>query len=73
MIGPRTPGEPGVTSRQTGLGPQKRLFIILCIAMAVWISALVTMYFTTVYPQRRTPTPVQRENDLNDHGATTMG
>jgi len=84
MIGRQTPGNPGITPgstpgispgitpRQTGLGPQKRLFIILCIAMAVWICALVTMYFTTVWPERHGGMPVQRENDVDDHQPTTL-
>jgi hypothetical protein len=73
MIGRQTRGDPGITPVITGLGPHKRLFVILCIAMGLWICALVTMYFTTVWPQRHGGTLVPRENDVNDHGATTMG
>ena len=56
----------------TGLRPQKRLFVILCIVMALWIAALVIMFYTTVWPQLHQHTPLPRENDLNDHQATTM-
>jgi hypothetical protein len=54
------------------LRPQKRLFMILAIVMALWICALVTMYCTTVWPQRHSPTPLPRENDVDDHHPTTM-
>jgi hypothetical protein len=62
------PGQQG----PIGLHPQKRLFIILCIVMVLWIAALLTMYFTTVFPQRHTPTPLPREHDVDDHAPTTM-
>jgi hypothetical protein len=52
--------------------PQKRSFVILCIIMALWIAGLVTMYFTTVWPQRHSPTPLPRENDVDDHHPTTL-
>jgi hypothetical protein len=61
-----------IGQRVTGLMPRKRLFIILCIAMALWIAGLVTMYFTTVWPQRHAPTPLPRENDVNENRPTTM-
>jgi hypothetical protein len=53
-----------------GLRPQKRLFIVLSIVMALWIATLVIMYFTTVWPKRHA-TP-SRENDVEDHQPTTM-
>jgi hypothetical protein len=46
--------------------------MILAIVMALWICALVTMYCTTVWPQRHSPTPLPRENDVDDHHPTTM-
>jgi hypothetical protein len=58
--------------RATGLRPQKRIFVVLCIVMALWISGLVTMYFTTVLPQRHSPTAAPHENDVDDHRPTTM-
>jgi hypothetical protein len=57
--------------RAIALRPRKRWFIILSIVMAVWIGALVTMYFTTVWPQRHSSTP-PREKDVDDHRPTTM-
>ena len=52
------------------LRPQKRLFIVMGIAMLLWIGALLTMYFTTVWPQRHSPAP--HEIDVDDHHPTTM-
>ena len=72
MSGSRPPAQPGITPLQTGLKPQKRLFVILAIVMALWISALVTMYFTTVWPKRHSGDSVPRENDAGDHHPTTM-
>jgi hypothetical protein len=56
----------------TGLRPQKRLFIVLCMVMAAWIAAMVIMFFTTVAPQLHQRNALPRENDLNDHQPTTM-
>ena len=72
MSGPRPPAQPGITPLQTGLKPQKRWFIILAIVMAVWIGALVTMYFTTVWPKRHSGDSIPREHDVDDHHPTTM-
>ncbi len=74
MSGDPQTGTPltGHATSVTGLRPQKRLFIILSIIMAMWIAALVVMYFTTVYPQRHAPTPLPHENDVDDHQPTTM-
>ena len=55
-----------------GFKPQKRLFLILCVCMTLWIAALLTMYFTTVWPQRHAGTPLPREKDVDDHRATTL-
>jgi len=55
-----------------GLKPQRPLFILLSVVMALWMCALVTMYLTTVWPQRHTPAPLQRENELNGSRSTTM-
>ena len=34
------------------LAPRPRLFKILCLVYAVWMVALLVMYFWTVYPVR---------------------
>ena len=34
------------------LKPRPKLFVGLCIAFALWIALLITLYFTTVYPHR---------------------
>jgi len=34
------------------LGTKKRLLILTSIAFALWISAMLAMYFKTVYPLR---------------------
>ena len=72
MSGHRPPVKPGITPLKTGLKPQKRLFVVLAIVMAVWISALLAMYFTTVWPKRHSPDSIPRENDVDDHHPTTM-
>ena len=59
----RVAGAPPIDPGEIKLRPQKRLFIILSIIMALWIVALVTMYFTTVWPQRHAPAPLPRENE----------
>ena len=44
------------------LKPRPRLFATLCICFALWIGALLWLYFKTVYPQRHgiNPTPPGR-------------
>ena len=32
--------------------PHRRVFILLCVILAVWVGVLLVMYFKTVYPQR---------------------
>ena len=34
------------------LKPRPRLFVALCLAFALWIAVLITLYVTTVYPHR---------------------
>lgn len=34
------------------LRPRPRLFAILCVIFALWIAALLILYFITVYPRR---------------------
>jgi hypothetical protein len=34
------------------LKPRPRLFVFLCIVYAVWMIALLVLYFKTVYPRR---------------------
>lgn len=41
------------------LEPRKKLFTVLCVVFGVWVAMLITLYATTVYPQRHgkaTPT-----------------
>ncbi len=37
------------------LKPRPRLLLITSIIMALWIAALIVMYFTTVFPARHRP------------------
>ena len=37
------------------LQPRRKLFGALMALFALWVAALVVMYFTTVYPNRTTP------------------
>jgi hypothetical protein len=39
------------------LKPRPKLFLILCIAFAVWLAALIVLYFTSVYPLRHPAKP----------------
>ena len=39
-------------TNETPIKPRRGLLIVLSIALALWIAAMVVMYFTTVYPQR---------------------
>jgi hypothetical protein len=32
-----------------------RLFVSLCVIFALWMAALLVLYFTTVYPRRHPP------------------
>jgi hypothetical protein len=32
--------------------PRRGLLIVMSIAFAVWVAAMLAMYFTTVYPER---------------------
>ncbi|MGA3065599.1 MAG: hypothetical protein ABSF29_02000 [Tepidisphaeraceae bacterium] len=41
------------------LRPRPRLFKSLCIAYAIWIIALLVLYFTTVYPLRHPSSATQ--------------
>jgi hypothetical protein len=37
------------------LKPRPRLFVALCAIFALWVGALLLMYFKTVYPSRHRP------------------
>jgi hypothetical protein len=37
------------------LAPRPRLFLFLSGLFAIWMSALLVLYFTTVYPRRHQP------------------
>jgi uncharacterized protein involved in exopolysaccharide biosynthesis len=39
-------------TNETPIKPRRGLLIVLSIVLALWIAAMVVMYFTTVYPQR---------------------
>ena len=39
-------------TNETPIKPRRGLLIVLSILLALWIAAMVVMYFTTVYPQR---------------------
>ncbi|HEY7089433.1 MAG TPA: hypothetical protein VH518_15150 [Tepidisphaeraceae bacterium] len=41
------------------LTPRPKLFILLVLIFAAWIAALLTMYFTSVYPERHHPPVTQ--------------
>lgn len=43
----RTPLEP------RPLKPQRKWFIVLMVVFAMWVAALLVMYFATVYPNRK--------------------
>jgi hypothetical protein len=47
------------STNETPIKPRRGLLIVLSIVLALWIAAMVVMYFTTVYPQRHPakPTP----------------
>jgi hypothetical protein len=39
--------------------PRRKLFAVLMIVFALWVAALVVMYFTTVYPNPGVRTDVE--------------
>jgi hypothetical protein len=41
-----------MTAGTPGAGRQKMLLVATSVAFALWIAAMLAMYFTTVYPQR---------------------
>jgi len=45
-----------MTGDNQAAGRQKMLLAITSIAFALWIAAMLAMYFTTVYPQRHPAT-----------------
>ncbi len=61
---PPTPAPPGAASSayssptfeaKPPLNPHPTLFKLLCLIFALWVAALVGLYFKTVYPLRHTP------------------
>ena len=47
--------------------PRRRLFLVLMIGFVLWVTGLLVMYFTTVYPTRGRPRPdggLARPRDL---------
>jgi hypothetical protein len=46
------------------LAPRPRLFAGLLLALVLWLSALLTMYFLTVYPQRKPASTTPAARDL---------
>ena len=57
MLKPPAKGQPAAIQSPSGLKPRPVLFKILCIVFALWILALLGMYFWTVYPLRHAPSP----------------
>lgn len=52
--------EPGIWREPVPMKPRKRLFVTLLIVFAVWVGALLTMYFTMVRrPHPPRPLPVE--------------
>ena len=55
--GEKTPKEAATTPThppgEIRMKPRKRLLVVLSIVLGIWIAALVTMYFTTVFPHRK--------------------
>ena len=41
--------------------PRPRLFLVLSILFALWIGAMLWMYFATVYPHRNLTPPATKE------------
>ena len=48
--------------------PQRKIFVVLMIVFALWVAALVVMYFATVYPSQEKPPIPEREGT----GASTL-
>ena len=53
---PKTPGDTARAALQAQpFTPQRKLFVVLMIVFALWVAALVVMYFATVYPNSDVP------------------
>jgi hypothetical protein len=50
MTSPRRPGRVGIPN--PSLRPRPRLFVALCAIFALWMAALLILYFLSVYPRR---------------------
>ena len=50
---PKTPPDAARTPvHATPFKPRRKLFVVLMIVFALWVAALLVMYFTSVYPNR---------------------
>ena len=45
----------GGDGSQKSLRPRPRLFVALCAIFAMWMAALLILYFISVYPRRHPP------------------
>jgi len=48
----------------TPMRPRKGLFIALMTLFFLWVSAMLVMYFTTVYPHRHGAKPASQPSEL---------
>ncbi|MGD0139052.1 MAG: hypothetical protein ABSD28_09260 [Tepidisphaeraceae bacterium] len=52
MLKPPAKGKTPINKLPPRLVPRPVLFRVLCVIFAIWIGALLVMYFCTVYPLR---------------------
>jgi hypothetical protein len=50
------------------LKPQKKLLIILSVALAVWVAWLIVLYAQTVYPMRHGRYPSTESQEIETEG-----
>jgi len=61
MLKPSAKGQPSANTSHPRLTPRPVLFKTLCVVFALWIVALLAMYFLTVYPLRHPgPTTIEQ-------------
>ncbi|MGD0768386.1 MAG: hypothetical protein ABSB42_09360 [Tepidisphaeraceae bacterium] len=52
MLKPPAKGKAPTDKPTPRLAPRPMLFKVLCVVFAIWMAALLVMYFWTVYPLR---------------------
>jgi hypothetical protein len=52
MLKPPAKGQATTDKPTPRLAPRPLLFKVLCVILAIWMAALLVMYFCTVYPLR---------------------